>query len=67
MRIEKDKVYYTLPRNQLQLLDALFHTLENGSALMMNLKQGDLIIQTSATLNWSDFKLQNLLQLFNRK
>ncbi|MDJ0734857.1 MAG: hypothetical protein QNJ47_12445 [Nostocaceae cyanobacterium] len=67
VRIENDKVYYTLPRNQLQLLEAFFHTLENGSALKTNLKQGDLTIETSASLNWKDFKLQNLLQLMNRK
>ncbi|AUB37106.1 hypothetical protein COO91_03038 [Nostoc flagelliforme CCNUN1] len=33
-----NKVYYTLSRNQLQLLDDLFDSLENGSALMTNLK-----------------------------
>ncbi len=67
VRIENNKVYYTLPRNQLQLLDALFHNLENGSALMANLKQGDLTIETSVELNWNDFKLQNLFQLLNLK
>jgi len=67
VRIENNKVYYTLPRNQLQLLDALFHNLENGSALMVNLKQGDLTIETSAALNWNDVKLQNLFQLLNLK
>lgn len=67
VRIENNKVYYTLPRNQLQLLDALFHNLENGSALMANLKQGDLTIETSVALNWNDFKLQNLFQLLNLK
>ncbi len=67
VRIENDKIYYTLPRNQLQLLDALFHNLENGSSLMTKLEQGDLTIETSVALNWNDFKLQNLLQLLNRK
>jgi len=67
VRIENNKVYYTLPRNQSQLLDALFHNLENGSALMANLKQGDLTIETSVALNWNDFKLQNLFQLLNLK
>jgi hypothetical protein len=62
VRIEKDKVYYTLPRQQLQLVDALFHSLENGSALMTNLKQGDLTIKTSAALTWKNFKFQNMLK-----
>ncbi|OKH52293.1 hypothetical protein NIES2101_14920 [Calothrix sp. HK-06] len=63
VRLENNIVYYTLPRNQSQLVDALFHNLKNGSALITNVKQGDLIIETSASLNWNDFKLQNLLQL----
>lgn len=67
VRIEKDKIYYTFPRNQLQLADALFHSLKNGSALLTKLKQGDLIIETSETLSWNDFKLQNLLQILTTK
>jgi hypothetical protein len=67
VRIENNKVYYTLPRNQSQLLDSLFHSLENGSALMTTLKQGDLTIETSVVLSWNNFKLKNLLQLLNFK
>lgn len=67
VRIENNKVYYTLPRNQLQLLEDFFHSLENGSALITNLKQGDLTIETSVALSWNNFKLQNLLQLLNLK
>lgn len=67
VRIENNKVYYTLPRNQSQLLDALFHSLENGSALMTNLEQGDLNIETSVALSWNNFKLQKLLQVLNVK
>ncbi|MBD2168175.1 hypothetical protein H6G04_27710 [Calothrix membranacea FACHB-236] len=67
VRIENNKVYYTLQRNQLQLLDALFHSLENGSALMTNLKQGILTIETSVGLSWNNFKLQNLFQIMNLK
>ncbi|MBD2532481.1 hypothetical protein H6G97_24010 [Nostoc flagelliforme FACHB-838] len=67
VRIENNKVYYTLLRNQLQLLDSLFHSLENGSALITNLQQGNLTIETSVALSWNNFKLQNLLQLLNLK
>ncbi|MHC5745163.1 MAG: hypothetical protein ACYTXT_25345 [Nostoc sp.] len=67
VRIENNKVYYTLPRNQLQLLDSLFPNLENGSALMTKLQQGELTIETSVALSWNNFKLQNLLQLLNLK
>lgn len=67
VRLENNIVYYTLPRNQLQLLDALFSSLENGSALIMNLKQGNLIIESSVALSWKDLKLQDLLQVLNIK
>lgn len=67
VKIENNKVYYNLPRNQLQLLDSLFHNLETGSALMTNVKQGDLTIETSVALNWNNFKLQNLLQLLKQQ
>jgi len=67
VRIENNKIYYTLPRNQLQLLDTLFHNLEIGSALMTNLKEGDLTIETSVALSWNNFKVQNLLQFLNQK
>ncbi|WP_373527947.1 hypothetical protein [Nostoc sp.] len=67
VRIENNKVYYTLPRNQLQLLEDFFHSLENGSALITNLKQGDLTIETSVALSWNNFKLKNILQLLNLK
>lgn len=67
VRLENDKVYYTLPRKQLQLLDALFSRLKNDSALITTLKQGELIIESSVTLNWSELKLQNLLQVLKLK
>ncbi len=63
VRLENDKVYYTLPRNQLQVVDALFSSLETGSALTTILKQGELMIESSVALSWSKIKLQNLLQL----
>lgn len=67
VRIEKDKIYYTLPRNQLQLVDALFHNLENGSTLITSLKQGDLTIKTSVALSWKNFKFQNMLKFLKLK
>jgi len=63
VRIEGDKVYYSFPRNQAPLLDSLFSSLEKGSVLITDLKQGELTIQTSVTMNWKDFKVQSLLQL----
>ncbi|MBW4585072.1 hypothetical protein G7B40_006225 [Aetokthonos hydrillicola Thurmond2011] len=50
VRVENDKVYYTLAQNPSKLLDALSHNLENGSALMIDMKQGELTIETSYAL-----------------
>ncbi len=66
VRIEKDRVFYQLPRQELRLIDILFHTLENNSALEINVKQGELKIKSSAVLNWSDLKLENILQLLGK-
>lgn len=63
VRIEGNLVYYSFPRNQAPLLDALFSSLEKGSVLTTDLKQGELTIQTSVAMNWKDFKVQSLLQL----
>jgi hypothetical protein len=67
VRVEDNKVYYTIPRNQSQLIEALFFSLQNESALITSLKQGELMIETSVALSWSDFDLQKLLQLLNHK
>ena len=67
IRVENNKIYYTMPRNQSQLLEALFSSLKNESALITSLKQGELTIETSVALSWNDFNLQSLLQLLNRK
>jgi len=67
VRIEKDRVYYTLPRSELKLLNTLFSSLENGSTVKTSVMQGNLIIKTSVALNWNNFNLQNLLQLLNLK
>lgn len=67
VRIENNKVYYTLPRNQLQVLDALFHNLESGSALMTNLKEGNLTIGASVALTWNNIQIANLIQILNSK
>ena len=65
IRFENNKIYYNMPRNQSQLIEALFFSLKTESVLITNLKQGELTIKTSAALNWNDFNLQRLLQLLH--
>ncbi len=67
VRVEGNKIYYTLDRNQLQLLDAFFHNLQTNSCLTTSLKQGELIVNSSVALSWNNFKLQSLYQALNLK
>lgn len=67
VRVEGNKIYYTLPRNQVQLLDAFFHNLQTESCLNTSLKKGELIINSSVALSWNNFKLQPLYQALNLK
>jgi hypothetical protein len=62
-----DIIYYTLPRHQLRLLETLFKNLEPGSSLTTILKQGNLIIESSVTLNWNKLDFQSLLQILKIK
>ena len=63
VRLEGDLVYYSLPKDQLRLVDVLFHNLQDGSALNLDLQQGELHIQSTAGINWRDINLLSLLQL----
>ena len=65
--VENNKIYYTMPRNQSQLIEAMFSSLKNESALITSFKNGELMIETSVALCWNNFNLQSLFQLLNRK
>jgi hypothetical protein len=65
VRLEKDRVFYTLPKSQLRLVEALFSRLEAGSALDLSLQQGSLAIQSKVSLSWKDLNLSSLLQVLN--
>jgi hypothetical protein len=64
VRVEGDLVYYTLPKGQLRLVDALFHNIQDGSALNLDLQQGELHIKSTVAINWRDVNLLSLIQLF---
>jgi hypothetical protein len=64
VRLEGDLVYYTLPKGQLRLVDALFHNIQDGSALNLDLQQGELDITSTVAINWRDINLLSLIQLF---
>lgn len=64
VRIEGNLVYYSFPVAQLRLIEALFHNLEDGSSLNLELKHGELKIDSAVAINWSDLNLLSLMQLF---
>ncbi len=61
IKIENDLIYYSFPRGQVQLLEVLLKTIENGSTLKTNLEKGELMIETSMIINWQDINLQDLM------
>jgi hypothetical protein len=67
VRVEKDRVYYFLPKDKIELLKPFFAVLQNDSTLLTTLREKELVITTSAAINWDNFKVQDLLQLFIAK
>lgn len=67
VKLKGDKVYYTLSRNQLDLLDALLSSLKQGSSIIVSLKQGELILESSVALTWKEIKFEKLLKALNLK
>lgn len=64
VRLDGNLVYYAFPVAQLRLIEALFHNLEDGSSLNLELKQGELRIDSAVAITWSDLNLRSLVQLF---
>ncbi len=65
IKIENDTIYYSFPRNQVKLLEALLKTIENDSTLNVNLEKGELIIESSVSINWQDIKIEDLMLILN--
>ncbi|WP_404789029.1 hypothetical protein [Altericista sp. CCNU0014] len=65
VRVDGDKVFYSLPKVQTRLMNALFQKLEDNSALNLFLNQGELRIESEVSINLRDISLQYLLQIFN--
>ncbi|MGK7890577.1 MAG: hypothetical protein AB4042_14700 [Leptolyngbyaceae cyanobacterium] len=60
IRSEGDRLYYQFPKSQLKLIDALFTTVENNSAVNLALLKGELYLDT--TITWSRVDLPKLIQ-----
>lgn len=64
IRVERDKIYYSLSKEKIELLKPFFTALQDDSTLLTTLKEKELVITSSAAFNWNNFKIQDLLQLF---
>lgn len=65
IQVKGNRVFYTLPKNQLRLINLLFNSLKNSSALNLKLIQGELIVTSEIAINWSDLNLQELLKMLS--
>ena len=65
MRIEGDIIYYEFPKEQLPLVDALFHKIKDNSSLNLSLIEGKLLIESDISINWSDFNVKELIRIFS--
>ncbi len=63
LRIEGKQIFYTLPKAHLKIINLLFNSLEDGSALDLDLANGDLICTSELAVNWQDLKLSELTKI----
>lgn len=66
VRLEGDRIYYTLPKAQLRIVDALFHKIQkiqDGSALNLTLEQSALDMTSTVDIHWGALNVRSLIQL----
>jgi hypothetical protein len=67
IKVMGDKIYYTLPRNEVKLLEVLFKTVTPGSTLFTDMKAGELIIESAIAVNGNDVNLSELISILKLK
>jgi hypothetical protein len=67
IKVIGDKIYYTLPRNEVKLLEVLFKTVTPGSTLFTDMKAGELIIESAIAINGNDVNLSELISILKLK
>ena len=60
-----DRVFYSLPKSQLKLINLLFNSLQDGSALNLQLIQGELAVTSQVAINWGDLNLPELIKMLS--
>ncbi len=65
VKLEGDIVSYTLPREQLKVIDALFHTLKEGSTLNISVEKEEMAINSSVALNMDKINYSELIGSLN--
>lgn len=65
IQVKGDRLFYTLPKGQLKLINLLFNRLQEGSALNLQLVKGELTATSQVAINWSDLNLQELIKMLS--
>jgi hypothetical protein len=63
--VKKDKIYYTLPRNELKILNFFFDNVENNSRLITTLKEKELTIESELKLKEINFDWSEIMSIFS--
>ena len=65
IEVKGDRVFYSLPKSQLKLINLLFNSLQDGSALNLQLIQGELAVTSQVAINWGDLNLPELIKMLS--
>lgn len=66
-KVEGDKIYYKLPRNEVKLLEVLTKYFTPDSTLSTDMQAGELIIESAIAINWNDINLSGLISILKVK
>ena len=62
-KIDRDKVYYKFPREDIKLLKTLYDCIEENSTLIIHLYQGELAIESVINFDWRKVDFQTIIQI----
>ncbi|AFZ38311.1 hypothetical protein Sta7437_4883 (plasmid) [Stanieria cyanosphaera PCC 7437] len=61
IKVEQNKIYYSLPKDKIELLKPFWAVFQDDSALLTTLREKELTITSSVAFNRDNFKVQDLL------
>jgi hypothetical protein len=63
VKVQGNEIFYSLPKSQLTLVNLLFKSLDDGSALNLKVVQKELVATSEIAINWGDLNLQELIKM----